>query len=199
MTEISMTTFVDFVLASGTKRLTCVRTAKADYAQPYKPARDFYGALREAIVDMHQNQRPRESLDSALLGVGNTRTSAYVECIAAYKQWCGRKRFQWTDTFRSDWTNGGLTVKVNPELGMRINGTPYIIKLYFKGESPSKIRLETMFHLLRLSLPRELVDATPGILDVRRGNLFVPSRQIADIEALLAGEASAFQTIWDAI
>ena len=49
-----------------------------------------------------------------------------------------------------------MAVRVNPELGISINGHPYSIKLFFKSEKPSKDRLETMFHLLLLSQVDEL-------------------------------------------
>jgi len=39
--EISLTTFVDFVIASGTPRLTCVRNAKKQYGEYYQPAFDY--------------------------------------------------------------------------------------------------------------------------------------------------------------
>ena len=57
--EISMTTFVDFVLATGTKRLTCVKKAKKDYGKKYDPARDFYRLLRDKIMVMHQESKPK--------------------------------------------------------------------------------------------------------------------------------------------
>ncbi len=200
MPEISMTTFVDFVLASGTQRLTVVRRAKADYQTKYDPARDFYRLLREGIVEMHQMQKPRVSLDGIVQNLSDAKKVApYLECIDAYKRWCGKKQFEWVGAYSIDWKCDDLVVRVNPELGMCINDAPHVITLYFKGESPSKQRLETMFHLLELSLPAELRDATPGILDVRRGNLFKPNRDIPSIGALLMGDALAFQTMWDRV
>ena len=117
--------------------------------------------------------------------------------MATYKQWCGKKQFEWVGTSLAYWSDGNLTIRVNPELGLRFNGELYLIKLYFKGEKPSKERLETMFYLLQSTLPRELMGATPGILDVRRGNLFSPTRPIENIQALLMGEAAAFRVMWE--
>lgn len=200
MPEISMTTFVDFVLASGTKRLTCVKRAKSEYQRDYDPAKDFYRLLREAIIGIHQDGKKKESLDG-LLGTltDKKKLDAYSQCVAAYKQWCGRKRFQWVRSFTTDWSDGDLRVRVNPELGLYINGSLHVLKLYFKADVPSKRRLETMFHLLRLSIPNEMENAMPGILDVRRGNLFRPTREVPGIDALLVGEAAAFRTMWSEV
>lgn len=200
MPDISMTTFVDFVLASGTKRLTCVRRAKKDYKQKYDPARDFYRLLRDTIINMHEELKAPEILDELIRTQNNPRKILpYKECIDAYKQWCKRKQIEWIGKYNVVWTNSKLTVRVNPELGIRINGTPHVIKLYFKGEQPSKRRLETMFHLLQSTLPQDLKGAVPSILDVRRGNLFSPNRVIGNIQALLIGEAAAFLAMWEQV
>jgi hypothetical protein len=46
---VSLTTFVDFVAATGTTRITRVRSAKTYYEQGYAPERDFYKPLRDRI------------------------------------------------------------------------------------------------------------------------------------------------------
>jgi len=194
---ITMTTFVDFVLKSGTPQLTCVRRAKRDYERGSAPERDFYKVLRDAIPQVHQEQKARDSLDGVLGGLKDPKKAdAYAQCISGYKQWWSKKQIKWVDIHPWDWTEGDLTVRVNPELGVMVDGHPQVIKLYFKADAASKRRIETMFHLLRLSLPEELAGATPGILDVRRSNLFTPTTDIPDIEALLRGQAAGFATMW---
>ena len=197
MPEISMTTFVDFVLASGTQRLTVVKKAKGEYEHDYSPARDFYKALRESIIDLHQQGKPVAGLGSVLNTLKDKRKiDSYAACISSYKGWCGRKRMDWLEGIKAHWAHGDLIVRVNPELCLRVNDVPYAIKLYFKSDKPSKSRLETMFHLLQISVPNKHQERTQGILDVRRGNLFSPNKEIRGIQTLLEGEASAFQTMW---
>jgi hypothetical protein len=36
-----------------------------------------------------------------------------------------------------------------------------------------------------------------GVLDVKRSKLFVPTREISDLDALLHGEAAALVGIWE--
>ena len=49
MPTVTLTTFVDFIAATGTARITRVRAAKAYYEQGYAPERDFYKQLRDRI------------------------------------------------------------------------------------------------------------------------------------------------------
>ena len=94
MAGISMTTFVDFVLASGTPRLSVVRKAKAQYEGKYNPGTDFYRDLREAISIGHQQGSPASELDKLALNIENPRKiDLYLECIDSYKRWCGRKHY----------------------------------------------------------------------------------------------------------
>lgn len=195
-----MTTFVDFVIKSGSPRLTAVKKAKAEYGQDYSPARDFYKQLREAIIDLHENGKEKRYLDSVVQGIENQRKKGpYNLCIAGYKRWLGKKNIQWFEPSNGSWTYNGLTVRVNPELGLLISGKPHNVKLYFKSESPSKRRLETMFCLLESGLPDNPPGVTPAILGIREAKLFRSTRQVSGIETLLKSEAMAFQTIWDEI
>ena len=200
MPEISMTTFIDFVVATGTTKLTVVRRAKDQYQRGYSQSADFYKPLREAIIEMHREGQPTSYLDRVPSSLGDPRKiSAFSECGNSYKKWYGRKAIEWIGSFNSVWTYQNLVVRVNPELCLRINSQHYMIKMYFKAEKPSKSRLETMFHLLRINMPPEAGTATPGILDVRRANLFSPTRDIPGVDTLLNGEALSFQTIWDQV
>lgn len=194
-----MTTFLDFVLTNGTPRLTVVRKAKSEYGREYHRARDFYKPLRDAIIDMHRNQKSKESLDLILNLNDQRKIGPYRERIVSYQRWCGRKRFEWIGSQRKLWSYGDLSIRVNPELVMYINGSAFVIKLYFKADTPSKLRLYTTFQLLTQTFTEEIGESTPAIFDVRRGKLFEATQEVPDIEALLIGEAVAFQAMWEQI
>lgn len=200
MPEISLTTFVDFVIKSGTPRITCVRDAKRLYEQGYKPAFDFWKPLREAIIEMHREGLPKQALDRVCTNLTDRKKlSLYPLRIQAYKRWLGRKNIQWFGCEPKIWRSGDLKIRVNPELGLTIDGADYLIKLYFKEDKLSKPRVDTMLFLIQNTFSKKHPKATPGILDVARGNLIVPTREIEDIEVLLNGEAVAFVEMWNRI
>lgn len=133
-----MTTFVDFVIKSGTTKLTTVKQAKKAYSFAYDPARDWWKRLRDAIIEMHQKNKNVKILDSILMIQKPLKQSSYSKSIYGYKKWVGKKKIEWIGIDNSHWEYGDLTVRVNPELGLKIDGTNYMLKLYFKGEAPSK-------------------------------------------------------------
>ncbi len=202
--HIPMTTFVDFVVANGTSRVTVVKTAKARYQDVYDLNHDFYNSLRKSIVAAAQkNLNSRATLDAIRSALGNRhvrKSKVYEACIAGYKKWQGRKTIVWRHELGSKspgWTRGRLVIRVKPELRVSINDRPHIIKLYFDEDQPSKQRLATMLHLLKQSDHAEQPQVIFGILDMRRGRYYRPTREVPDLEQLLVSEVAAFETMWD--
>ena len=151
MDKVSLTYFVDFVLASGTPKLTVVRQFKT--RDDYAPQADFYKKLREGIVSFHAKGRPPSFLDGLLSGLADAKKAkAYPPLLAAYKKFLGKKGHSWLQPPQGTWSSGGMDITLNPELGLKIKGQPTIIKLYFKETKLTKRRSDIVTHLLAREL-----------------------------------------------
>jgi hypothetical protein len=193
MPDITLTTFVDFVSATGTARLTKVRQAKKFYEEGYAPARDFYKPLRDRIEACFEGGWNSAGLRKALGEVDDPKKAAnYEECRKGLTKWVGRKQISTLNESRGTWSAGRLNVSVNPELHLEINGVPHLLKLYLKGEALSKQRANAALHLVGGIAG----DSIPGVLDVRRSKLYVPTVPIPGMDALLKAEAAALTTLW---
>lgn len=200
MTEISMTTFVDFVLSNGPPRLTVVRRAMHSAELGYHPSADFYKIFRDEVVRTHQSGSNLGELDLVTTKIHSPqKLTLYPKLIYAYKHWIGRHKTSWDQVWFTRWVSGNLVVRVNPELGLKIDGRPHIIKLYLKTDRPSKPRLDVIVHLLKKSFPSAEPSTVFGVLDVHRSHLYHETVPIAGLDALLAGEAAAFQRMWEAL
>jgi len=192
-----MTTFTDFIIKSGRTKITCVRDAKKLYQDGYEPAHDFWRLLRKGILDMHRRGRPKSDLDQVLIGLHDRKKiNLYPMRVSAYKKWIGRKKLEWVEPRTADWSHEDLDVRINPELGLLVNGKHHTIKLYFKKEPLSKSKVDLLLYMLQSKLNLDDVPSIAGILDVANGKLIVPTGEIEHIEALLIGEASSFSAIW---
>ena len=195
--RVTLTTFLDFVSATGPARITVVRKARQDYERGYAPARDYYRQLRLGIVEMHQSARTRRHLDDLLPTVSANKTGIYEAAINGYAQWMGRKQLHWAGAPpNGTWSVAELGVMVNPELLVTIEGSLHLIKLYFKATELSKAKVDEVLFLLQTLAPQ---GATVGVLDVRRAKLYTPTRDIPGMDALLLGEAAALVTMWRAV
>lgn len=190
MPEISLTDFVDFVVKSGTPKLTKVRQLKERGA--YDPAADFWRALREGIIGFHQaGGNDKRQLDRIRDGLTDRKKIArYPQAIKGYKRFLGRKQIAWFVPPRQSWESGGLIVKVNPELGLIINSDRYVIKLYFKDDKLEKRKVDVVLAMMEEALRINLHPSDKlAILDVSGKGFFSSSGQQARIAPLLVGEA----------
>lgn len=200
MIDITLTQFVDFVLKSGTQKLTVVRAVKRQHADGYHPKIDFYKPIRDEIVALHREGRPVSSLDHLTRGISDEKKqTAYPALVAGYRKFAGRKSFEWFPPPKKSWIVDDLSVTLNPELGLKISGVAHLVKLYFKDGEPSKRQVEAMLHLLQTELRPSAGSRQVGILDVRRGKLLLPSEYDAAYLTLMEGEARSFSSIYKAL
>ena len=200
MPDISLTDFVDFVIKSGTPKLTKVREIKN--RPDYDPAWDYWKQLREGIQHFHRTGgKNRDSLDDILHSVQNPRKlGRYSAALKGYKRFLGRKNIRWFSPPGGVWCCDKLSVKVNPELGLRIEGDRHLVKLYFKNDAPTKNRLEIVSEMMKTVLAEKTDEGTTmAVLDVSNGKLHTQTVIIPQLSVLLQGEAAAFLSMWEAI
>src|SRR5262252_4577380 len=119
MPSISLTQFVDFVVTTGTPKLTRLKHIKRDNSAPYEHWKDFWKILREGIVSYHAvGAGDRKFLDRIL---DKTETEAkrktYEPLVTNYKRYLGRKQITNLPPDRHcTWKYKTLEVRVNPEL-----------------------------------------------------------------------------------
>ena len=198
MIEISLTEFVDFVTKAGGPKLTVVREVKKRHAEGYDPKTDFYKKLRDGIVAHHAMGKPKAALDALAQGVTDRKkVVAYPIIIQGYKKFLGRKVVTWfAPPKKTTWEHGDLVVRVNPELGLQLNGRPHLIKMYLKKNQLRRLEVPSIMHLLQLVLSSKSESRTLGLLDVRRGHLITADGFDPALTPLLQGEAASFATIY---
>lgn len=200
MPHISLTDFVDFVTRTGNPRLTKVRQVRGRGA--YHPAFDFWRGVRQAIVSFHKKgSKDYSILERPVKTATDPRKKAlYPLAVGNYRKFIEKKRITWFDPPKSDWQVGDLSVRVNPELGLRFDGTSYIIKLNFREEELTRQKIEMILLLMEEAL-RPLCDPEDrfAILDVRNGNFITASEPNAQLVPLLDSEALAFVSMWESL
>ena len=197
MINISLTDFIDFVSRVGGSKFTKVNEVYT--REPYQPAFDFWKPLREGIIDYHKSDLEKSELDKILHDLTDkNKIKLYPALIANYKSFLGRKKTEWFDPPHKLWRYGEFRMKLNPELGLEINGNLYVIKLYFKSDSLSQQKSDLILLLLNTSLKKaEYKDVNFAILDVARKKLFERTRLTEKHISLLRGEAMNFTNIWN--
>lgn len=97
---------------------------------------------------------------------------------------------------------GGLSIKVNPHLGLRYDdGRAEAVRLHFDPEPPAAEALLATLHLMSRHMRQVLPHAEPVVVDVRRGAIHrpTPGADPGEVERWLTGEAAAFAAMWTAV
>jgi len=186
MKEISLTTFVDIVVASGISRSTKARAALKD--EKYHPAKDFYKPLRERIEEYHKGEKGKDYL----LGLLNQLTDKkkegnYSALIESYCKWIGKKDIKYFEPIHAKYGKADVAIRVNPELGLSIGEKKYLVKLYFKSDQLSKNKADIILGLMQTSLQSEY---TMSVLDIRQSKLFIPTIEIPMLQETVDAELS---------
>jgi hypothetical protein len=84
-------------------------------------------------------------------------------------------------------------------LGLRINGTPHLVKLYFKPDPLAKLKIDIITYLMEISLRLQAHnDEIMSILDVRRARLF--SHDLTqDLGGVVDAELAYIAALWDSM
>jgi hypothetical protein len=198
MDKVSLTYFVDFVLRSGTPKITGVREYKT---RKDELSSDFYRPIREGILTMHRRGACESMLDEVLAGqTEEKRRRIYPHVAAGYRKFLASGDRRWFAPPSGEIQLGPLAVNLNPEVGFVIGRKPHLIKLYFRQEPLSSKRSSIVLALLSAGLGRAYPEHVFATLDVQRGKLHTTdSPPNPRLEVLLRGEAASFSTIYDAL
>jgi len=199
MPEVTLTRFVDFVSKAGTPKMTVVKDWK--YRDDYSPATDYYKRIRDAIVEMHKRGRSTASLVSFAESLDDPKKrDSYIEIAKGYRRWVGKKTVTWFAPPSGLWSHAGLDVAVNPEIGLVINGTPHLLKLYFKADGLTKNRIDLVTHLMSVALADKCPDGcVMCVVDARSAKCIQPTVPIAGLDVLIKGEAAYWMTVWPSV
>ncbi|UQA63354.1 hypothetical protein [Polyangium aurulentum] len=186
MDRVSLTSFVDFVLEAGT----------ADVAELLKERRgdmcnDYYSPLRDAIVEMHRRGDDPRVLDAAVAREQNDKKRRiFTRVVDGYRKFLAAGNMKWFDPPKTSYRMGAHDVDVNPELGLAIDETPHVIKMYFRGEPLTPRRTSVTLSVLAGRLGRVCPGHVFAVLDVRHGKLHPLSTPEQRFGVMLRGGAN---------
>lgn len=197
MIEISLTTFGDFLAASGRRKISTVRDARGLYEQAYSPMIDYWKLLREGIVDFHAGRADTKRLETIVNNSNSRKRGQFQEVLRSYLRWEKRVDWTWIEAESAFWEHAGIRVRCNPELGLRIDEDDYVVKLYFRSQKLRDLQVEATLELMSEALPGvRSGQRVAALLDIRQGRLLKNRNGRVETAALLRGEAAAFSEMW---
>ena len=196
--QVSLTEFVNFINSSGMKKMTIVANAKAKHEEQEGNPYDYWKDFKDKIKQLLKKQGTKEDLYELVEEVREEVQDNYNQMIAGYVKFWKPTRMEWINPVKKMIRIGGVKMILNPEIGIRWQGKEYMIKLYLKAnETLDKRHADIILALMESEL-REKVDETVefGILDVKRGKLFLHVDNDPRLLILLKSEGLEFAEMW---
>lgn len=196
--QVSLTEFVNFINSSGMKKMTIVANAKAKHEEQDGNPYDYWKDFKDKIKQLLKKQGTKEDLYELVEEVREEVRDNYNQMIAGYVRFWKPTRMEWLNPVKKMVRIGGVKMILNPEIGIKWHGKEYMIKLYLKAnESLDKRHADIILALMESEL-REKVDEDVefGILDVKRGKLFLHVDNDPRLLILLNSEGLAFSQMW---
>lgn len=202
MIKISFTQFMNYAIKNGMPKITAVKNIKN--APDYHPGIDYWKEFRDKVRNIHSNNKNINELDTLLDEVSEKKIINYRQAINKYKSFVKNKEVKWFDPPKSKFAYGDVTINVNHELGLYINGKPYLIKLLLSKDGnkyAKKGNLQTTLALSYLATEfKELPENTSSmILIVDKKKTHESNYPSYDAIALLQSEVVSFQSIYNTI
>lgn len=163
----------------------------------YHPAKDFYKYVREAIVKSLKQDLGVSYLHNQVRDFSGDKAKKphFVQIeksfIEAAEHLYGHP---WFSPPRAPYINGGVTVIVNPEIGVNIDGRKYVIKLYFSEAELGKGRANYMTCLMDHCFGGDYLNA---VLDVRRREFYTFTGDHERYIRSINNEFKYIKEIWD--
>lgn len=197
--KISLTEFIDFVMKSGPSKMTKVKKVIQMRSNIYEPFKDFYKPIRDKIVSLHKNGLDKRELRKMLEELRDEKKiNNYPSLVDGYIRFLGRKEISWFQPPSNKMKKGELNISINPELGLVIKRTRFIVKLYFKQEPLDKHHADICLTIMKNSLLKgDNKNDKFAILDVARGKFYTTDKLKKDYLPLVEGEALSFLSMWN--
>lgn len=199
MPNLSLTDLVDVVSKAGTPKATKVAAIKN--RKPYQPATDFYKPFRDGLIEIHEAGKARNALGDLQKSLTDPKKiTNYPEAIDGYRKWWGKKSLTWFEPPRNVYGHAGIDVAINPELGLVVDGTRHIIKLYLKADPLTKLRVDLITVLMEVALrPKSQEGDLLALLDVRQSKLFTVNAPIKPTKAVVNAELAYVAALWPSV
>lgn len=201
--KVSLTQFINFTLKQTSQsKANYVHDIK--YKSEYSPAIDYWKQLRDEIKKVHEKQLPLENLYNLLDKVHEKKKDNYNRSINQYIKFANKKDIEWFETGSSYWLfEDRLMVNSQPEIGLKINQVPFLLKIYYTGKS-SNVNKNKVQSALTLMETAERNFTTPdgaisALLNLH--NLKFYSSEGVDKRLLIAlkAEASHFAYLYESL
>lgn len=199
MIRVSFTKFLDFTAQSGVPKATTAISAWTQSNTPYDPATDYHRRVRQALVNFERTSSAPD-WDAFVSEQHPKKQKNFKDTVERYLKWRGKyKELSWFNPPAADWSSTEFSVKVNPEIGLKLDGRKTAIKLFINRNKLSKLKAQIAGRMMYEALEVRSPDTDFAILDIKADKLHILTNDTEKLRYLLIGEAAHLSAMIAAI
>lgn len=192
--EVTLLNFTDFVKMTDKRRISFVRSLKLKT----QSSPSYWTVLKNAIRKFHKGEITLDELRELPQQVDEKRKINYTKAIESYIDFIIGKDCKWFNPIKGKVLFGNVGVKINPFLGLIINGQKALIMLYMRKDEPlSENRAISMITLMKNGINSDEFQCL--ILDVVAHQPYPEKYFDQNSMAFLQKEALNLEKIWNGI
>lgn len=172
--RVSMTEFAKAILQTGSGKNSSYRAIKAQ--GPYDVKTDYYKRIRESMISVASGRMSFSNLYDLIDAVPKKKKKGYEETIDALNSWYSSFGGEFFSPHRTVLQSDYFDVSVNPEIGIKLDGKVYVVKMYFKKPAISCDVMNCMGNAMKMALDEYYECGIMCVLDVRRCSMWKVDR-----------------------
>ncbi len=170
MIEITLTTFINYISAPDKRKRQEVKKAQYLLRSSHDSKGDYYLPLRSKFISaVKGNTNTDEILKYVTDSAPKDRQANYNSCVLGFAKFSKNNIINWCPPVSGEITYRNLTMRVKPELGLKISGNQFATKLYFKKESLDQHTQDLILYIIKSATSKYAGDYSPSILLTRSG------------------------------
>lgn len=198
--SVTALSFTEYVMSGQRGRINIVSEQRGMYLTDDPKVCGFYNPIRDAMRRAVSSTEPELELKKAVINANRTgQPRAFEEIADGFLPWLAAFKATGVPVDPAVYRVGDLTLKVRPHLGLRKrDGSAYAVLVHTKEVPLTREAANVGLRILQHTISDTLPDATPLVLDVRRGKAYqMPVRtNLAKLDVLIAAEAIGYVTHW---
>ena len=200
--KISLTQFIHFKAAVSTRaRISAVQRVKNS---EYSPAIDYWLDLRNAINKLAEGIITLEELNSLANSETQRKRINYRKAINRFSNFVSKNNVSFFPVNKSNWEYEGLIISASPEVGMIINNSKFLVKIFYNVKKPdekvTKRNIMPSLALLDIANKASNHDQQVGLLNLQNGKLLTPANSKLETNLLeLQLDAKTFIDYWERV
>jgi len=198
--RVSLTTFAEYLTASASSKIDCVKDQIQIYSKDYQRGPWFYHAFVDGVVKGRTSGADHLVMQATVNSQRDDPKRQHYEVLA--KHWLAL-----TDLHqplvgygRAEWLTPTLAVSIRPDFViLGTNDQPSTVKLWLKERELGDDAARAMLWLFEHHMTEICAGATPLVVDVRREKIYRRGRRPwkRGFDVLLENEAASLARLWE--